>query len=521
MILITSGSYVTPQLRAEFGKIPPAFLPLANKRLYQHQVALIRHKTTETNEKIVLTIPDSYKIKNWDLKNLSELNVDIVKVSENLALKDSLLYALNMLLPINENVSILHGDTLFTEIELSPNEDKVEISQAESYYDWTYIAPNNEPILNAINYSNVEVNEDSIVSGYFNFTSPYTLIQALIRSDSFSSALKFYSQEKPFTLNLNNTWLDFGLTSTYFHSRKNFTTERAFNSLKIENGYVEKSSDNKDKLSAEINWFKKFPQEGKLFLPRFSSDNKNTYKTEYLYLSGLNELFVFGSLPAHIWKQIFSSIYHFLKSLHQHEIDEEVNFIYREKTLERLTEFSQRSNLDLNRSWQLNGEQFPSLNSIVKSLDLYINNEFNCCFIHGDMHFANIMYDFRSEFIKTFDPRGMDFDNKITPAGHDLYDFAKLQHSVIGLYDFIIAGLYELDYSRPYELDFELDLPENIFKIQDIFNEVFKLNKHKEVFAITIHLFLSMLPLHNDDEKRQFALLANAFRLYKIFREGI
>lgn len=520
MIIITSGKYVTPQLRAEFGNIPPSFLPLANKRLYVHQVALIANRT-KNNEQIILTVPQDYEINAHDLKKLNSLNVTIVKVLEKLSLKESLLYTLNMLLPINESVSILHGDTLFTQINLSPTEDRLEVAQSDSYYDWTYIASNGKPIFNTTNFSESNTNEESIVSGYFNFTSAYALIQALTRSEDFISALNFYSQKRPFKLTLNHTWLDFGLTSTYFHSRKNFTTERAFNILKIENGYVEKSSEKEGKLLAEINWFAHFPQNAELFLPRFSSENDNAYKTEYLYLSGLNELFVFGSLPAYTWKQIFSSTNSFLNQLHQHKIDEEVNFTYKDKTLERLAEFTQKFDLSMHQPWHLNGEQLPSLNTIIKGLDFYMNQEFESCYIHGDMHFANIMYDFRSELIKTFDPRGMDFNGKITPAGHKLYDFAKLQHSVIGLYDFIIAGLYELDYSKPYELSFELDLPENIANIQTVFDEVFNLNEYKEVFAITIHLFLSMLPLHDDDEQRQFALLANALRLYKLFKEGV
>lgn len=519
MIIITSGSYVTPQLRAEFGKIPPSFLPLANKRLYEHQVSLMANRI-KSDEQIVLTIPESYEVNTFDLNKLDSLNVTIIKVPEKLSLKDSLLYTLNMLLPINESLSVLHGDTLFTQIDRSSSEDRLNISQSESYYDWTYIAPNDIPIFDTTNFSEINTNEESIVSGYFNFTSAYALIQALIRSEDFISALKLYSKKKPFKLILNNTWLDFGLNSTYFHSRKNFTTERAFNSLVIKNGYVEKSSKKEGKLFAEINWFVKFPQDLQLFLPRFSSEDNHNYKTEYLYLSGLNELFVFGSLPTYTWKQIFSSTNNFLNQLHKCRVNEKVNFNYEKKTIERLEEFTQKLNLNMNESWYFNGEKLPSLNDIVKNLNLYMNEELESCYIHGDMHFANIMYDFRSELIKTFDPRGMDFDGKVTPAGHNLYDFAKLQHSVIGLYDFIIAGLYELEYSKPYELKFELDSPDNVLDIQNVFNEVFNLNNHKEVFAITIHLFLSMLPLHDDDEQRQFALLANALRLYKLFKEG-
>lgn len=40
MFLIMSGAYVGQELESEFGRIPPSFLPLGNRRLFQHQVAL-------------------------------------------------------------------------------------------------------------------------------------------------------------------------------------------------------------------------------------------------------------------------------------------------------------------------------------------------------------------------------------------------------------------------------------------------------------------------------------------------
>ncbi len=40
MFLIMSGAYVGQELESEFGRIPPSFLPLGNRPLFQHQVAL-------------------------------------------------------------------------------------------------------------------------------------------------------------------------------------------------------------------------------------------------------------------------------------------------------------------------------------------------------------------------------------------------------------------------------------------------------------------------------------------------
>lgn len=40
MILITSAKYSLPDFSLEFGEIPPSFLPLGNKRLYEYQAKL-------------------------------------------------------------------------------------------------------------------------------------------------------------------------------------------------------------------------------------------------------------------------------------------------------------------------------------------------------------------------------------------------------------------------------------------------------------------------------------------------
>jgi hypothetical protein len=434
-----------------------------------------------------------------------------------LSLGESLVYVLNILLPIEEYLSILHGDTLFKSLNLNKSRDILEISRVDSNYDWTYIMNENQPLFNTKNIKSIQNINDCIVSGYFNFSEPYILIKSLIQSKySFIKALKLYSEEKAFFLNLNEEWMDFGLSSTYFHSRKNFTTERTFNSLNILDGYVKKCSEKKGKLNAEMEWFESFPSELDLFLPRFKLDENDCYKTEYLYFTTLNELFVFGALPANIWKQIFVSIQDFLNKLHAYKIQDNVNFEYKEKTLERVKEFLNQKSLNLEHIWKFNGKELPSIKEIIEELDSYlICTEEKYSFIHGDMCFSNIMYDFKSNSIKVFDPRGMDFNGKITQGGKCEYDYAKLMHSVIGMYDFIISDFYELDYSKKYNLDFELCISQRTEEIQKIFLKIFDEINLKKVFAIMVHLFFSMLPLHSDDEKRQFALLANAFRLYQ------
>ena len=96
---------------------------------------------------------------------------------------------------------------------------------------------------------------------------------------------------------------------------------------------------------------------------------------------------------------------------------------------------------------------------------------------------------------------------------------AKLAHSVIGLYDFIIAGRYAIESdSDGYEsIRFEID--QRLASVQKIFLDVPFIADVpvREIMPLTVLLFLSMLPLHNDRPERQKAMLLNAVRLYKEF----
>lgn len=515
MIFITSAKYVNPELQSEFGKIPPSFLPLGGKRLYEYQAKLFEN----SREKIVLSLPESFEISKSDKKKLDFLGVTILQVPDGLSLGESVVYCVNMNLPLDQSLQILHGDTYLENIRMEIN--SLSVAKVDSNYDWTYLAQNNIPEFEIKN--NFKDINNFILCGYFNIEKPYIFIQSIVKMKySFIEGLKLYSKSYAFEVVENKSWLDFGLVSNYFHSKKAITTERAFNSLLIENGFVRKSSDMLGKLDGEINWFRTFPKEHSLYIPRFfACEDGLSYKTEYLYSNTLSELFVFGKLPLHIWNKIFQSLKIFLDKLHTYKSpDKQINFDYKFKTLQRIKQFANESKIDLDNTWTYNNEQMPSLNTIINDLDNYLPKGTTLSFIHGDFCFSNVMYDFKSGEIKTFDPRGIDFDAKVTPYGDIIYDFAKLMHSVVGLYDFVIAKFYECSVSE-YTIKYEIDINEEIVSIQKLFFEIFGFKNKEEIYGVMIHLFLSMLPLHNDDKDKQNALLANMFRLYKNLKEGI
>lgn len=513
MVLITSSAYITPDLMAEFGKIPPAFLPLGNKRLYEYQIRLFK----SLGEKIILSLPYSYQTQNT--KILQQEGVEIIYVPDNLSLKESVLYCINLNLPFDEHLHILHGDTLFESLEFShPN--ALSIAKTQENYEWAYLFDNHQSTLTFANP--IKKDKNLIFTGYVSISHPYAFIQSLVRQSSFMESLKDYSKSFPFYAQRNDTWLDFGILTTYFSSKGHLFASRHFNTLNKTQEYVNKQSHWGAKIGAEIFWFENLPQELQLYVPRFYKQSAQSYKLEYLYCNTLAELFVFGRLPSYVWKNIFLKCKKFLTKLHSYSPQNPKNllidFDYKSKTLARLREFSKQTSLSLSQAWEFNGIQTPCLLEIVESLDSFVQ-DCEISLIHGDFCFSNIMYDFRSSSIKTFDPRGMDFSGSFTNGGDETYDYAKLMHSCIGLYDFILAGFYELEISHN-KIKFTIQTESQVKEIQKIFIKVFGLKTKKAVEAKMIHLFLSMLSLHNDENKKQMALLANVFRLYHNFKDS-
>jgi len=510
MLLITSAAYIDQGLRTEFGKIPPSFLPLQNKRLFEHQFKISDEK------QIHLSVPDSYNISKVDQELLNKNKIIINRVSENICLGESIYKILSDLTFTNDNtLTILHGDTLFS--TLPTKSDIYFISKTTDNYNWA-----DSELKNDFKY---------VYSGAFSFSNPPIFIKLLkINNYDFVKSIKDYKNHNNVIEEKNDSWLDFGHVNTFYRSKTKFTTQRNFNNLTINADLVRKSSSNSKKITAESEWYSNVPKEIKIYTPKLldkSNDtNSSSYELEYLYLSSLSDLFVFGKNKKFVWKTIIDRCIDFLNLTSSYTINKskfKTNFLSLdhlfENTEKRLSLFSLENDINLDREWIFNNKKFMSINSLKNNLFTEIEkikSEKMISLIHGDFCFSNILFDFRKMNIKVIDPRGIDFKNNITMYGDYRYDIAKLSHSIIGLYDFIISGFYTLN-SNFYNLNFEIYNNKNSLEIQQYF-----LNKNinnKKIIDIKsqclmINLFLSMLPLHNDNKQRQLALLSNSFRLF-------
>lgn len=523
MILITSAAYIEPELQSEFGALPPAFLPVGNKRLFYRQI-----ESFPAGEKIVLTLPAGFEPGPYDSEYLANKKVHILELPRHLRLGEAVVYALNLLeFDDGESLSILHGDTLIQDAFLQ--EDSIGVSQVEDNYSWAEY----DMASGLLSKDSVGLKEKNLVAnGSFNFTQPKKLIKQIVLANwDFIDGINGYHLEVGLKPDLQENWCDFGHNHTYYASKSRITTQRAFNEMRIIDGVVTKRSKKIEKLQGEACWYEKLPGRLKVYTPQLLEKKQlhdaYEYSIEYLHLTALNELFVFSQLPVFAWRKIINACCQFITDAKQYVSDtkaqkDEFDFLFVEKTNSRIQEYASIQGVEITNPVCFNGEVYPSLLDIAYESQRELPAPEGVQHVmHGDFCFSNILYDFRTGAIKVIDPRGVDVQGAATIYGNSYYDIAKLAHSILGLYDVIIAGYFSADMTQD-KLHFELSVSMRREKIANLFVEIVQKQfgiTEQQLYAMQIQLFLSMLPLHSDLPDRQIGFIGNAYRLYRKLKE--
>lgn len=542
MILLTSGAFLDSEFADELGILPPSFLPLGNKRLYEFQIPFLK-KLKKKNERIYLSIPKSYELDEYDEKKLFSENIILIRTKENLTLGKSIYISWNKAKEKNENLVILHGDTYFKNLK-KIDENTISVHSNLGFYKRALLTKesNNMMVLRTgwANYG------DYVLSGIFNIQNTKYFFNLLTKNKfNFIKSIKIYNQSQNFKILKRGDWLDFGHINNFFRSRTKITSQRAFNNLSIDNNIVTKySKSNIKKIKSEAFWYDSLPNELKIYTPSFLGSSNEilkpvnqkifNYKIEYLQMLPLSELFVFCKVDFGTWREIIDRIKLLLinfssfknKKLSKNDLTN-INNIYLIKTIKRLNEFESQSGFDINKKISLkDGIQKISLKDMAIDVSRFINktSKKDISVIHGDLCFSNLFFDRRSGVIKCIDPRGLLENGESSIYGDIRYDLAKLYHSVIGLYDFLISNRYSLNI-KDNNFDFKIYSNPNYHSIVTKFfiNSLLKSFDYdeKEILSITILLFLSMTPLHSDKPNLQKAFIANSLRLYeKLYTES-
>lgn len=528
--LITSAAYVGQELAIEFGRIPPAFLSIGVNRLYEAQIPAMGGGPT------FMTLPDSFRPDAADLARLRELDVTLVSVPDDISLAESILYALAVIAEPNASLMLMHGDTLVEDTAAFSVEGVSCIAvQAEGDdYSWAAVTVEGDRVL-ALHDIQAGAERDhplAVACGLFSFASCSVLMKALARArGSFVRGLALYAAENDVRSVTVERWSDFGHLQTYFRSRRAITTARAFNTLCIDADTARKSSADRPKMEAEAHWLSHVPPDVRPYTARLLDarldDAKGSYTTEYLYAPTLAELFVFSKLGRPTWRRILESCRKFLSLCAQNSRETDgrdvLNSLVADKTFTRLEAYARSGGLPIDRPLSYEGRLLPSLREIaaIVSEDVRATSPRPGAVMHGDFCFSNILYNSRTGRINVIDPRGYVEVGQPTIYGDTRYDLAKMAHSIIGRYDHILAGRYTLQADGT---SFSITFADNdlgnwlagMFSALDIDGVA---AGGSVVRAVTISLFLSMLPLHADRPDRQRAFIANALRLFVGYQE--
>jgi fructosamine-3-kinase len=515
LIIINSAAYVEREFRNEIGAIPPCLLPLGNKKLIEYQISQIKRTF---DDRVIVSLPGSYKTSIDEDKLFNSLDIEILYVPDAFTLAEAIIYILNVTAENEKTLRLLHGDTLIE--DLPKHLDCLSVGNCSSDYNW-------EPVNTEASNSDTTL----VWAGFFSFSNCRQFLKSLALSrGDFVSAVHIYEKEIGLSKILCESWHDLGHINSYFTSRSRITTERSFNEISIKEGVLYKSSIDSNKIKAEARWFKEIPTSLKKYTPHLLEEQEDArepyfYALEYLPHLPLNELYVHGRKSTKFWMDTINSITIFLKdsraalkpstSIYQ-SIKNDASSLYRKKTLDRFNKFLENKT-----------ENPPEIK--LENQTLTIHQAIEICIekseslpiipaiLHGDLCFSNILFDSRTGRVKLIDPRGLSFDNKNSIYGDQKYDLAKLAHSIIGLYDFIIAGRYSIEKNNDGSEFIQFDTSNEIRNLQEkFFNSNYSEEvTTKDIMPIVFLLFISMLPLHSDRKDRQRAMLLNAIRIYK------
>jgi hypothetical protein len=506
-LLILSGAYCAEELVSEFGLIPPAFLPVGGVRLYERQ------REAFPAGQAWMSVPSSYSIEPIDLDRLKALGIRTIPVQDGSSLGHGFVQCCDRLEDVPTH--ILYGDTLvYADGSVDLQGNILGSGTSDEDYPWHRLR------------SEIVGDYTQVLIGYLHVDDIVGLRESVMISDlDFIEGLYCYHRKAPWRIMKNFRWWDFGHIHTYFQSKSIISTARSFNEVVNTRRLTHKVSEDWVKIDAEAAWFENLPGPMRpytaAFAGRITKEGRSGYRTEFLYLNTLADLYVFGKPSGPVWYSIFEACLEFLNTAAQFSQGqtEGTGSLYLDKTLSRLEQFAEASGFDIEAPCVLNGRSLPSLIEIALSSSQAIDAlAYRAVLVHGDFCFSNVFYDFRARSIKVIDPRGINAKGGRALYGDQRYDVAKLHHSVIGGYDLIIAGRYQLASDGH---DFTFKIP---FGDRQAIQEHFRALTHQgiqfggqEIHAISIHLFLSMLPLHADRPDRQRAFIANALRLFSEF----
>ncbi len=526
-VLVLSAGKIDSELEKIFGKIPSGLIPLNGKPVI---FRIIDKLLDEGIKKISVTVGYKKEIlqKIVSEQYKDQCNIEFIPTDFNKPPGNSIKTAIDFCR--ERKLLIILGDTLI-ENDLSEliKKDENFVITSQEFIDsknWCIVTKKDDGKIEGI-FDKEELNKDqnhyALVGCYF-FNHLYILKKILNEFDDeekleISTIIKKLKKEEDIVTELARKWHDVGHLENYFSTKQFVLKTRYFNSLQFDDlgKNVVKTSKNDVKLINEINWYKNIPKDILELVPKIidSDVSDNPFiKLEYVKHPTLSELWLYSDFTSEFWKKIIHDLLDIIHTFKKHKenvTEQEYYSIYFQKTVDRINELIKNNEIFKEifdrEHISINGKKLKNWRLIKDEIEQKIGRIYNKddnCLIHGDLYFSNILYNSENNKYKLIDPRGR-WGNGM--SGDIKYDIAKIRHSIVGGFDTITNGLYTVTYEKTNGIDINVFQPENyqiISKELDI--EIKKYWNLDEIKMIEGLLFISMLPLHEDNFERQLAL---------------
>ena len=511
-----------------------ALLSLHGKPIIWWQLETL--KKQGLSDFIILISKENTKLLDYANKVLTEnfSGIKIVAIEKSNSIIDSMSFALNNA-DLSVPTRIILGDTLISH-SISDDVDVVYTSNKFSTSEnWCLTEKDSEGFVTKFydkkKYLSIENKE--VLVGYYSFSDTTYISDCCKNADKscteISNVLEIYKQKYPIKAKLIEDWYDVGHTSGLIQAKNTLFGTRCFNSIttNVELGTLTKISENIQKLEDEAYWYKNIPDDLKVLTPRlinFKIENQMAELTQELYgYPSLQELYLSGNVNIEDWKFIIEKLFAVHKYFEKYQVQTDkkaVEWLYSEKTKHRMSELTENNDfwkkLFSQKIVKINGKEYNGIGVLIETIDkkakiLSENAKFTI--VHGDYCFSNILFDASNYIFKLIDPRGR-LDKEPTIYGDSRYDIAKLRHSVVGLYDFIVNDLFKV-YETDEGFEYKIICTSDYSLLEKFFDEIADNNNYdlSEIKFIEGLLFLSMIPLHKENFKRQLVFFCKAVEI--------
>lgn len=529
-LIILSSGFVNPDLIGEMGRLSTSRIPVSNSI----NIILQIDKVLDSYESIYVWLNpiDTYLNKLLVEKYRS---VSFIEGDPRKSVKDAIQLALEKFVTQvgDKLVEVIFGDTVW---ELKLTEDHIGLSESLDRSRWMKLNTGIHPS---------SFSEDNwVFTGQFSLSSPEKFLKLLKAEnesalESLNRTFKKYYGDGLVVKRFERIdhWNDLGHLSNYYSFRRDKLkrTSRVFNSLEVSSvsGYATKSSSqNHKKIEREIAWFRELPREMKVFVPELIAEDVNPteYKLRFINTLTVAEAWIAQIPDDQYWYEIRNAFSSFLRvakicrdfeaEVKSEKLEKFTRSLLVDKFIERINDIAKNQNLDffVKDSLWLNGIKIPNLLQVVesaKSVLEAVTRETRPTIMHGDLIFANALYDRRAGQMYFIDPRGCDYNLGV--IGDTAYELAKLAQCVFGGYDFIIAGAYAYSLEKNLENVFiDIQLPDTessvCFNImRDFLQEEQRIAgiDSKQLEVLWGSLMISAAPLHSENLERQIVMIAS------------